>query len=51
MRKKTLTIDCSDCNLLKINERNQFICRWGKGEEKILEPHKGKRPRQCKLKR
>jgi hypothetical protein len=51
MRKKTLTIDCPNCSLLKIDDKNQFICQWGKGKEKILEPHRGKRPKECKLRR
>ena len=51
MRIKTLTIDCDKCDLMKVDHKNQFICNWGKGESKILEPHKGKRPINCKLKR
>ena len=50
MRTKVLTKDCPSCNLLKINDMNQFICRWGK-ENKILNPRKGKMARNCKLKR
>jgi len=51
MRKKTLTTDCASCNLMKIDDNNNFICEWGVGEPKVLEPHKGKKPIQCKLKR
>jgi len=51
MRTKTLTIDCDKCDLMKVDNDNKFICKWGKGEDKILEPHKGKKPINCKLKR
>ena len=51
MRVKTLTMDCDKCGLMKVDEKNQFICRWGKGSPKILNPHKGKKPLACKLKR
>ncbi len=50
MRTKTLTTDCPSCDFLKIDDRSQFVCHWGKGN-KILEPHKGKKPRFCKLRR
>lgn len=50
MRRKTLTMDCDKCELMKVNDLNQFICNWGKGD-KILESHKGKKPINCKLKR
>ena len=51
MRRKTLTMDCDKCDLMNVAENNKFICNWGKGESKILEPHKGKKPINCKLKR
>lgn len=53
MRKKTLTTDCASCETyMKIDDDNNFTCSWGKGKKpKILEPHKGKKPIQCKLKR
>ena len=52
MSRKTLTIDCPSCNKMKIDDDNNFTCSWGKGKKpKILEPHKGKRPIECKLKR
>ena len=51
MRRKTLTMDCDKCDLMKVAENNKFICHWGNGEAKILEPHKGQKPINCKLKR
>ncbi len=51
MRRKALTMDCDTCELMKINSDNKFLCKWGKGEPKILEPHKGKQPLNCNLKR
>jgi len=51
MRKKTMTLDCQSCQLMKIDEKNQFLCRWGNGKPKILLPQKGKKPLNCKLKR
>jgi len=51
MRKKTLTMDCDKCNLMKVDEEARFICNWGDGESKVLQPHKGKKPVRCKLKR
>lgn len=51
MRKKSLTMDCDQCHLMKVDIDNKFLCRWGKGEVKVLEPHKGKKPLNCKLKR
>jgi len=51
MRKKTLTMDCDKCNLMKVNEEAQFVCRWGNGKPKLLEPHKGRKPINCRLKR
>jgi len=44
-------MDCDKCDLMKVAENNKFICHWGNGEAKILEPHKGKKPVNCKLKR
>ncbi|MHA1815091.1 MAG: hypothetical protein ACTSX1_03740 [Candidatus Heimdallarchaeaceae archaeon] len=50
MRKKVLTIDCPSCDDLHIGDNSEFICRWGKSSSvKIMEPHKGKRPRTCRL--
>jgi hypothetical protein len=34
MRRKTLTMDCDKCVLMKVNENNQFMCRWGKVKPK-----------------
>ncbi len=51
MRKKILTTNCVSCNLMNIDDDNNCICRWGKGKPKVLEPNKGKKPVQCKLKR
>lgn len=51
MRKKALTTDCDKCDLMKVDEDARFNCHWGKGEPKILEPHKGKKPIKCRLKR
>jgi len=51
MRKKTLTTDCDKCEKMKVNDESQFMCHWGKGEPKRLDPHKGKKPINCKLKR
>ncbi len=51
MRKKSLTLDCDKCDLMKVDEEARFICYWGIGEPKQLEPHKGKKPLQCRLKR
>jgi len=50
MRKKTLTINCNGCNSCQVNDSNQFVCDWGKGN-KIMEPAKGKKTISCKLKR
>ncbi len=51
MRKKALTMDCDQCQLMKVDSDNKFLCYWGKGIVKVLEPHKGKKPLNCKLKR
>jgi hypothetical protein len=51
MKTKTLTMDCGDCDLMKVDEENNFRCSWGKGVPKKLVPHKGKLPINCKLKR
>lgn len=51
MKTKTLTIDCVSCDLMKIDDDSNFTCSWGKGEPKKMDPHKGKRPIKCKLKR
>jgi len=51
MRKKALTMDCNQCQLMSVDNDNRFLCKWGKGEAKVLEPHKGKKPLSCKLKR
>ncbi|MHA1815234.1 MAG: hypothetical protein ACTSX1_04460 [Candidatus Heimdallarchaeaceae archaeon] len=48
MRKKTLTMDCLDCDDMTINDKQEFQCEWGKGG-KILEEQKGKDPLRCKL--
>ncbi len=48
MRKKVLTTECPSCDDMKINDNNQFQCNWGK-TPKIMSPHKGKIPKQCKL--
>jgi len=51
MRRKTLTMNCDQCDLMKVDNDGRFLCKWGKGEPKVLEPHKGKKPINCKLKR
>jgi len=51
MKTKTLTIDCNDCHLMKVDQDNNFTCSWGRGKPKKMEPHKGKLPINCKLKR
>ena len=51
MRTKTLTIQSNACSLMKVDENSRFICNWGNGKPKAMEPHKGKKPRNCKLKR
>ena len=49
---KTLTIDCSKCNLFRIEENNVFKCTWGRGKKsKVLLPPKGKKQIKCNLKR
>jgi hypothetical protein len=52
-RKKTLTIDCNTCDLVRVNDKSQFICLWGKSEKgKIMEPAKRKKGvLRCKLKK
>ncbi len=51
MRNKALTFDCDKCELMKVDEKARFMCKWGEGEDKMLVPHKGKKPLRCKLKR
>lgn len=37
MRKKVLTIQCTNCNYCKMNNNNQLYCDWGVGKDiKIL---------------
>ena len=51
MRKKVVTKDCPSCNLMKINDDNEFECFWGNSKVlKILKDPKG-RMKNCKLKR
>lgn len=43
MQTKTLTIDCNTCDFCKADEKNQFICKWGKTKKgKIMQPAKRK---------
>jgi len=51
MRTKAITSDCAACDLMKVNDKSQMICYWGKTTGKKLEPQKGKKPLFCKLKR
>lgn len=54
MRKKAITSECAGCDLMKVNDRSQMTCTWGKGgrkQAKILEPQKGKKPLTCNLER
>ena len=50
MRSKAITSDCAACEVMKVDDKSQMICHWGKGN-KILHPQKGKKPLFCKLKR
>ena len=43
-----MTVDCDMCDLMIINDIQQFQCEWGKGG-KILEPQKGRLPLECNL--
>lgn len=50
MYKKVLTIDCPSCKDMFIDDENNFRCGWGKSKNgKILNAHKGKKPRICRL--
>jgi hypothetical protein len=49
MRTKSITTECAGCDDMKANDNSQMVCHWGKGEPKILEPQKGKKPLYCKL--
>lgn len=50
MRKKTLTVDCSPCKYMKVDDKQQFICNWGVGKHpKIMNPAKGKKIIRCNL--
>lgn len=52
MRKKVITNDCSSCDYMKINHKEQMTCSWGTGNTiKILETQKGKKPLTCNLKK
>jgi hypothetical protein len=52
MRTKVLTPDCPSCKKLIIDDNSNFQCTWGDSKEpKILVPHKGKKPKFCRLKR
>lgn len=51
MYKKVLTTVCPSCKDMFIDDDNQFRCDWGNSKKgKLLVPHKGKRPKDCKLK-
>lgn len=51
MHTKVLTMNCPSCPVMFIDEDNQFRCKWGNSKKgKVLIPHKGKRPKECKLK-
>lgn len=49
LRKKAVTTNCAECEDMKVSDKNQMICHWGKGKGKILEPQKGKKPLYCNL--
>ena len=49
MRKKCITVNCAGCEKMSVNDMNQMLCGWGKGEPKLLEPQKGKKPLNCRL--
>lgn len=49
-RKKVLTMDCPSCDKMIINDYGEFQCDWGTGKtRKVMEPHKGKKPKSCNL--
>lgn len=49
MRRKVLTIDCAECELCSIDDNLNTICKWGRGEPKVMKPAKGKKKLKCKL--
>ena len=49
MRKKVLTPECVSCDDMNTNDAGSMLCHWGNGKPKLLVPHKGKKPRFCKL--
>jgi len=50
MRQKVLTIDCSPCKHMKVNDKQQFVCNWGvEKHSKIMNPAKGKKVIKCNL--
>ena len=50
MYKKVLTPECPSCADVCIDDDNNFVCGWGNAKKKkILLPHKGKKPKFCKL--
>lgn len=49
MRSKCVTVDCSTCGLMTVNEIKQMTCTWGAGKPKLLKPQKGKKPLECNL--
>ena len=54
MRTKVITNDCSDCDLMKVDDENHLTCNWTNGggkRVKYLVPQKGKKSLKCKLKK
>jgi len=49
MRRKVITPECVSCDDMDSDKSGNMICNWGKGKAKLLIPHKGKKPRFCKL--
>lgn len=45
---KTITVDCSGCDKLSVDDKEQMLCNWGK-TKKFLKPQKGKTKLECKL--
>ena len=51
MRKKVLTVQCTNCEYCKMSDNNQLYCDWGVGKDiKILNEPKRKKGRpKCNL--
>ena len=46
---KSLTKDCKNCNLFKIDDNSNFICEWGKKKKRKLIRDDGYTIDKCKL--